>query len=86
VPQNLKRGDPQNRNLQKTRSNNQQISIKQAQNQGTRKSSRKPRNPKFAGKPQGWQHWCLGKTRLFQPHFFQWMRGSRVKLKSLKKA
>jgi len=25
-------------------------------------------------------------ARLFQPHFFQWMRGSRVKLKSLKKA
>jgi len=24
--------------------------------------------------------------KLFQPHFFQWMWGSRVKLKSLKKA
>jgi len=23
-------------------------------------------------------------ARLFQPHFFQWMRGSRIKLKDLK--
>jgi len=28
----------------------------------------------------------LGKARLFQPHFFQEMRGSCLKLKSLKKA
>ena len=36
--------------------------LKQAQKQATRTSSRKPANPqkknkpKFAGKPQGWQH------------------------------
>jgi len=28
----------------------------------------------------------IGKVRLFQPHFFQWLRGLQVKLKRLKKA
>jgi len=28
--------------------------------------------------------WHQGKMRLLQPQFFPWMRGSRVKLKSIK--
>jgi len=62
VPQYLKKSNPQTEICKKTSSNKQQISIKQAQKQGTRKSSQKPatprkNKPKFAGKPQGWQHW-----------------------------
>jgi len=59
--------------LKKKQSNKQKSAKKQAQktskfqlNQATRKSSKKPapskkNKPKFAGKPQGWQH-CTNST------------------------
>ena len=55
------KSNPQNTNLQKTSPKDKQISIKQAQKQATRKTSKKPatpqkNKPKFVGKPKGWQH------------------------------
>jgi len=42
--------------------------VKQAQKQATRKSTKS--KPKFAGKPQGWQHCCRGKLRNLRAYYF----------------
>jgi len=53
---------PQDRNLQKASPKNKQISIKASPKTSNPQVFKKNRNstknnPKFARKPQGWQHW-----------------------------
>jgi len=53
------KSNAQNRNLQKVSPKNKQIPIKTSNPQVLKKNRNSTKNkPKFAGKPQGWQHWC----------------------------
>jgi len=57
----FEKSHPQNRNLQKTTRKNKQILIKTSTKTSHPQVFKKTRNstknnPKFAGKPQGWQH------------------------------
>ena len=53
-----KKSNPQNKNLQKTsKFNRNKPKIKQSASlQAIRKTNPPKNKPKFAGKPQGWQH------------------------------
>jgi len=60
----LEKSHPQNRNLQETSPKNEKMSIKTSRKtsnpQGFKKTLNSTKNkPKFAGKPQGWQHWNI---------------------------
>jgi len=68
-----KKNNPQYRNLQKTSPKNKQIIIntspKTSNPQVFKKNAYPHKNkPKFAGKPQGWQHWgtALKEVSVFQ--------------------